>query len=79
MRHTACSSLTVPHTCVHDLRCPAGHGKGVFADFFPDDKEAAGANQVFQNGVASTIAFYVFPHMGSRAQAGVCVASAVWA
>ena len=37
--------------------------KAVFADFFPDDPQAAFANIVLQSGLASTIAFFVFPDL----------------
>mmetsp|Transcript_755 Transcript_755/g.1140 ORF Transcript_755/g.1140 Transcript_755/m.1140 type:complete len:229 (+) Transcript_755:121-807(+) len=37
--------------------------KAVFADFFPDTPQAAFANIVLQSGLASTIAFFVFPDM----------------
>uniref|UniRef100_A0A7S2CTI9 Uncharacterized protein n=1 Tax=Florenciella parvula TaxID=236787 RepID=A0A7S2CTI9_9STRA len=37
--------------------------KAVFADFFPDDPQAAFANIVLQSGLASTVAFFVFPDL----------------
>lgn len=37
--------------------------KAVFADFFPNDQEAAFANVIFQSGLASAFAFFVFPYL----------------
>lgn len=42
--------------------------KAVFADFFPDEPQAAFANIVLQSGLASTIAFFVFPDMSPVAK-----------
>ena len=38
-----------------------GTNKAVFADFFPNDKEAAFANVIMQSGGAATLAFFFFP------------------
>lgn len=37
--------------------------KATFADFFPNDKEAAFANIIIQSGGASALAFFIYPHM----------------
>lgn len=42
--------------------------KAVFADFFPNDKEAAFANVIFQSGGASALAFFVFPYISPLAR-----------
>eukprot|EP00756_Hemistasia_phaeocysticola_P021938 Hpha_TRINITY_DN15803_c3_g1::TRINITY_DN15803_c3_g1_i1::g.189844::m.189844 len=56
-----------------------GPNKAVTADFFPGkDAQPAGANIVFQNGLTSAVAFYVYPSLSSRVKSIVCVGFAVW-
>lgn len=38
-----------------------GTNKALFADFFPDDKEAAFANVIVQSGGGAALAYFVFP------------------
>lgn len=40
--------------------------KAVFADFFPRNMEGAFANLIVQNGLSSTIGFFIFPYMSSE-------------
>ena len=41
--------------------CYEGTNKALYADFFPQDSEAAFANIVLAGGTASAVAFFVFP------------------
>jgi hypothetical protein len=56
-----------------------GPNKAVTADFFSGkDAQPAGANVVFQNGLTSAVAFYVYPSLSSRVKSIVCVCFAAW-
>lgn len=56
-----------------------GPNKAVTADFFPgEDGPKAGANVVFQNGLTSAVAFYVYPNLSSRVKSIVCVCFSAW-
>ena len=47
--------------------------KASFADYFPDNKEAAFANVQLQSGFASTVGFFLNPHISPTALAWVAV------
>ena len=53
--------------------------KAVFADFFPNQLEAVFANVVVFNGSASTLGFFLFPHLHARTIAIIVVSSGVLA
>lgn len=55
-----------------------GTNKAVFADFFPNDKEAAFANVIIQSGGSAAIAFFVFPYMSKEAKGIVCAVVALF-
>lgn len=59
--------------------CYEGTNKALYADFFADDTDAAFANIVLANGLASSIGFFTFPEMdrvgiASTSLAASCVA-----
>jgi len=43
--------------------CYEGTNKALYADFFPDDAEAAFSNIVLSNGAVSAVAYFVFPNL----------------
>mmetsp|Transcript_27388 Transcript_27388/g.82184 ORF Transcript_27388/g.82184 Transcript_27388/m.82184 type:complete len:446 (-) Transcript_27388:22-1359(-) len=53
--------------------------KASFADYFPDNKEAAFANVQLQSGFASTVGFFLNPHISPAALAWVAVLCAATA
>merc|ERR1711939_726316 len=55
----------IPLYMLYGVGRSAGEGpfKGTFADYFPDDKEAAFANVQLQSGLASTIGFFCTPKL----------------
>jgi len=56
-----------------------GPNKAVTADFFQGkDAQPAGANVVFQNGLVTAIAYYVYPSLSSRTKSLLCVGFAAW-
>merc|ERR1711871_61973 len=80
----------VPLYMLYGLGRSAWEGpfKGTFADYFPDDKEAAFANVQLQSGLASTIGFFCPPKLlamedtavpGSVMLAGIAVLFALLA
>jgi len=56
-----------------------GTNKAVFADFFPENPQAAFANIYLQSGAATTIAFFLFPSLYSFVKELTCVITGVGA
>ena len=56
--------------------CYEGTNKALYADRFPHDAEAAFANQLLANGLASAIAYFTFPQISDRAMASSALGSA---
>lgn len=54
-----------------------GTNKAVFAEFFPDNQEAAFANVIFQSGLSSSFAFFFFHYFSVVAQAIITVVTGV--
>ena len=56
--------------------CYEGTNKALYADFFAADTEAAFANIVLANGLASAIGFFTFPEMKRTAMASASLSAA---
>lgn len=49
-----------------------GPNRALIADYFPDDREGAFANIIMQNGVASTVGYFLFPHLSAKPMLVIC-------
>mmetsp|Transcript_19057 Transcript_19057/g.48798 ORF Transcript_19057/g.48798 Transcript_19057/m.48798 type:complete len:499 (-) Transcript_19057:309-1805(-) len=56
--------------------CYEGTNKALYADFFPNDTEAAFSNIVLANGIASAVGFFLFPSLANGTMASIALASA---
>lgn len=50
-----------------------GTNKAVFADFFPNEKEAAFSCVIVQSGLSATLGFFLFPLFSKDTQAAICL------
>ena len=57
--------------------CFEGINKALYADFFKSHTEAAFANIVLANGVASAAAYFAFPELGRQLMATFALVSAI--
>ena len=56
--------------------CYEGTNKALYADFFPNDTEAAFSNIVLANGIASAVGFFLFPSLANGTMASIALVSA---
>merc|ERR1719321_1807258 len=56
--------------------CFEGTNKALYADFFPSDADAAFSNIVLANGVASAVAYFLYPELPREVEASVAIGAA---
>jgi hypothetical protein len=54
-----------------------GTNRAVYADFFQEHAPAAFSNIVIANGIASALAYFIFPHLGRVAMASIALTAAI--